>query len=118
MQHPQARRIFSQRQAIVEPVFGSLRCQQGLNRFRRSGLQAVKREFALHVLAHNLSRAVALSRASFTLLDAVLRGLQEVAHCFPDRFLDLLARASNHINARASIGRTAEMFCDSLFRAG
>jgi hypothetical protein len=28
----------------------------------------------------------------------------------------LLARASNHINARASIGRTAEVFCDSLFR--
>lgn len=68
MQHPQARRIFSQRKAIVEPVFSSLRSQQGLNRFRRSGLRAVKREFALHVLAHNLSRAVALSRALFTLL--------------------------------------------------
>jgi transposase len=114
MQHPQARRIFSQRKAIVEPVFSSLRSQQGLNRFRRRGLQAVKREFALHVLAHNLSRAVALLRALFTLLYAALRGLHEVAQCFPDRFLDLLARASNHINARASIGRTAEMFCDSL----
>jgi hypothetical protein len=51
MQHRQARRIFSQRKAIVEPVFSSLCCQQGLNRFRRSGLQAVKRKFALHVLA-------------------------------------------------------------------
>ncbi|WP_429270145.1 transposase [Paraburkholderia sp. EB58] len=49
-------------------MFSSLRSQQGLNRFRRRGLQAVKREFALHVLAHNLSRAVALSRALFTLL--------------------------------------------------
>jgi transposase len=117
MQHRQARRIFSQRKAIVEPVFSSLRCQQGLNRFRRSGLQAVKREFALHVLAYNLSRAVALLRALFTLLYAVLRDLHEVAHCFLDRFLDLLARASNHINARALIGRTAEMFCDSLFTA-
>jgi transposase len=86
MQHPQARRIFSQRKAIVEPVFSSLRSQQGLNRFRRRGLQAVKREFALHVLAHNLSRAVALSRALFTLLYAALRGLHEVAQCFPDRF--------------------------------
>lgn len=93
MQHPQARRIFSQRKAIVEPVFSSLRCQQGLNRFRRRGLQAVKREFALHVLAHNLSRAVALSRALFTLLYAVLRGLHKVAHCFLNRFLDLLVRA-------------------------
>jgi len=93
MQHPQARRIFSQRKAIVEPVFSSLRSQQGLNRFRRRGLQAVKREFALHVLAHNLSRAVALSRALFTLLHVVLRGLHAVAHSFSDKLLDLLARA-------------------------
>jgi hypothetical protein len=60
MQHRQARRIFSQRKAMVEPVFSSLRHQQGLGRFRRRGLRAVKREFALHVLAYNLSRAVAL----------------------------------------------------------
>jgi IS5 family transposase len=63
MQHPQARRIFGQRKTIVEPVFSNLRSQQGLNRFRCSGLQAVRREFALHVLAHNLPRAVALSKA-------------------------------------------------------
>ncbi len=61
MQHPQARRIFKQRQAMVEPVFSALR-RQGLNRFRRRGLQAVRREFALHILAYNLSRAVALLR--------------------------------------------------------
>lgn len=67
MQHPQARRIFSQRKAIVEPVFSHLRCQQNLNRFRRRGLQAVKREFALHAMAHNLSRAVALLGAGFAL---------------------------------------------------
>jgi transposase len=72
MQHPQARRIFSQRKAIVEPVFSSLRAQQGLNRFRRRGLAAVRREFALHVMAHNLSRAVALQRALFAFLWATL----------------------------------------------
>jgi hypothetical protein len=82
MQHRQARRIFSQRKAIVEPVFSSLRCQQGLNRFRRRGLKAVKREFALHVLAYNLSRAVALLGALFFLLYAVVRRLSETAHCF------------------------------------
>jgi hypothetical protein len=65
MQQPQARRIFSQRKAIVEPVFSSLRRQQGLDRFRRRGLQGVTREFALHVMAYNLSRAVALLRALF-----------------------------------------------------
>ena len=85
MQHPQARRIFSQRKAIVEPVFSSLRCQQGLNRFRRRGLQAVRREFALHVLAHNLSRAVALLAALLAFLHAVLRRLRHAAHAFSQR---------------------------------
>lgn len=83
MQHRQARKIFSQRKAIVEPVFSSLRCQQGLNRFRRNGLQAVKREFALHVLAHNLSRAVALLRALFLLIYALSwRINQAIRHFF------------------------------------
>ncbi|MFC0696638.1 transposase [Paraburkholderia humisilvae] len=68
MQHPQAGRIFSQRKAIVAPVFSSLRGQQGLNRFRRRGLAAVRREFTLHVMAYNLSRAVALQRALFSFL--------------------------------------------------
>ena len=59
MQHPQAQKDFGQRQAMVEPVFSHLRLLQGLTRFRRRGLSGVKREFALHVLAYNLSRAVA-----------------------------------------------------------
>ena len=65
MQQPQAKKDFSQRQAMVEPVFSYLRLIQGLTRFRRRGLSGVKREFALHVLAYNLSRAVI---AFFTLL--------------------------------------------------
>ncbi len=59
MQHPQARRIFSQRKAIVEPAFSALR-RKGLDRFCRRGLQAVRRESALYILAYNLARAVAL----------------------------------------------------------
>ncbi|WP_407945592.1 transposase [Paraburkholderia elongata] len=85
MQHPQARRIFSQRKPIVEPVFSSLRSQQGLNRFRRRGLRAVKREFALHVLARNLSRAVALLAALVALLYAVLGRLGQAVHDFLER---------------------------------
>jgi transposase len=60
MRQPKARAIFSKRQAMVEPVFGYLRAQQGLNRFRRRGMAGVTREFGLHVLAYNLARAVAL----------------------------------------------------------
>ena len=59
MRQPQAQKEFAQRQAMVEPVFSHLRIIQGLTRFRRLGLAGVKREFALHVLAYNLSRAVA-----------------------------------------------------------
>jgi hypothetical protein len=83
MRHRQARRIFSQRKAIVEPVFSGLREQQGLDRFRRRGLKAVKREFALHVMAYNLARAVALLRALFFLFYAALRSLRGAACAFP-----------------------------------
>lgn len=50
---------------MVEPVFSALRQQQELSRFRRRGLAGVKRELALHVLAYNLARAVALSLHCF-----------------------------------------------------
>lgn len=71
MDHPQARAIFAKRKAMVEPVFSHLRGQQGLNRFRRQGLKQVKSEFALHIMAYNLSRAVALLRALLPALSPV-----------------------------------------------
>ena len=80
MQHAQARRIFSQHKEIVELVFNSLRAQQGLDRFRRRGLQAATREFALHVMAYNLSRSVALLRVLFFYLYAALYAFREAAH--------------------------------------
>jgi len=58
MQQPGAQRVFRQRKAMVEPVFARLRGQQRLNRFRRRGLAAVTRGFALRVPACNLARAV------------------------------------------------------------
>jgi IS5 family transposase len=59
MAQPQARARYGQRQAMVEPVFSHLRGQQGLNRFRRRGLAKARLEFRLHIMAYNLSRAVA-----------------------------------------------------------
>lgn len=73
MQQRQVRSLFTQRQAMVEPVFSHLRGRQNLNRFRRRGLQAVKREFALHVIAYNLARAVALLKG-ISLFSAALCG--------------------------------------------
>ncbi|MGB5597822.1 MAG: transposase [Thiothrix litoralis] len=51
---------YRQRAGRVEPVFSQLKGRQGLNRFRRTGLASVRLEFALHALAYNLGRAVAL----------------------------------------------------------
>jgi len=68
MQQPVAQCVFKQRKAMVEPVFARLRGQQRLNRFSRRGLAAVRREFALHALAYNLARAVALLQAMYVLL--------------------------------------------------
>jgi transposase len=58
---PEQRQRYRQRQAMVEPVFSQLRGRQGLNRFRRKGLAGVKVEFALHAMAYNLGRAMALA---------------------------------------------------------
>ncbi len=60
MANPESKQILSQRKSIVEPVFSALRGIQGLERFRRKGLSAVKLEFTLHAMAYNLPRAVAL----------------------------------------------------------
>ncbi|MDE9486402.1 transposase [Xenorhabdus bovienii] len=62
----------SQRKSIVESVFSALRGIQGLERFRRKGLSAVKLEFTLHAMAYNLSRAVALILGIITMLTRYL----------------------------------------------
>lgn len=93
MRQPQVRGVFAQRKAMVEPVFSHLRGKQGLNRFRRKGLAAVAGEFALHALAHNLARAVALLAADFGLISALLylfHALQLLRLRIADIFLRLV----------------------------
>ena len=102
MQHRQARRIFSQRKAIVEPVFSSLRSRQGLDRFRRRGLQAVRREFALHVMAYNLSRAVALLRQLFLYFYAAQYPLRGPAYNLFDRMPPFFGFATSTITSPGS----------------
>ncbi len=62
MAQPQARRVFAQRKAMVEPVFSHLRERHGLNRFRRRGLAGARLELRLHLMAYNLGRALAYAR--------------------------------------------------------
>ena len=60
MKDPLVRERYVRRQGMVEPVFSQLKDRQGLRRFRRKGLKAVRCEFALHAMAYNLSRAMVL----------------------------------------------------------
>lgn len=60
MEKSEVRERYLKRQGMVEPVFSQLKCRQGLRRFRRKGLKAVRCEFALHAMAYNLSRVIAL----------------------------------------------------------
>jgi transposase len=59
MEQPQAQKKLRQRKAMVEPVFSHLRMRQNFNRFKRKGLKKVKVEFALQIMAYNISRAIA-----------------------------------------------------------
>lgn len=52
----EGRQIYRRRQALVEPVFGTLKEQRGMRRFRRRGLAAVSTEWMLAVIAYNLTR--------------------------------------------------------------
>jgi len=58
LSQPAARAKYQRRRVIVEPCFAELRERQGLKRFHRRGLAAVRAEFALHCIAFNLKKAV------------------------------------------------------------
>lgn len=50
------REIYQRRQALVEPVFGILKEQRGMRKFRRRGLAAVSTEWMLAAIAYNITR--------------------------------------------------------------
>jgi transposase len=56
LQHPTARRFYRRRSAMIEPVFGQRKTNLQLDRFLRRGLNAVNAEWALEIIAHNLTK--------------------------------------------------------------
>jgi hypothetical protein len=50
------RDVYRRRQAVVEPVFGILKEQRGMRKFRRRGLAAVTTEWTMAVTAYNITR--------------------------------------------------------------
>jgi transposase len=104
MQQPQVREVFAKRKAMVESVFSHLRGKQGLNRFRRKGLAGAFRDFALHALAYNLSRAVALLGAEFGLITALI-GLFQALQARGLRIREILNLGVQIHDTNASIRR-------------
>jgi transposase len=56
LRRPAGRGIYQRRQALVEPVFGILKEQRGMRKFRRRGLAAVSTEWMLAAIAYNITR--------------------------------------------------------------
>ncbi|WP_221029602.1 transposase [Actomonas aquatica] len=53
---PTGRQIYSRRLGIVEPVFGNLRAQKGMNRSTLRGRAKVDTQWKLYCLVHNLQK--------------------------------------------------------------
>lgn len=56
LREPAARENQRRRKAVVEPVFGVLKQQRGMRKFRRRGLEAVAVEWTLATIAYNVTR--------------------------------------------------------------
>ena len=56
---PKGQHRYRQRKTIVEPVFGVLKEQRGMRRFRMRGLEKVRTEWMLASVAYNLGRLYA-----------------------------------------------------------
>ncbi len=52
----QGREMIARRFATVEPVFGNLRYNKGLNRFTLRGRQKVDGQWKLYCLVHNIEK--------------------------------------------------------------
>lgn len=64
LRSPAGRAVYERRKAIIEPVFGVLKEQRGLRRFRLRGLAKVGVEMALAATAYNLTRLWSRKKAA------------------------------------------------------
>jgi hypothetical protein len=58
LDQPSARTKYQRLRVIVEPCFAELHERQGLRRFYRHGLAAVRVEFAFHCIVFNLKKVL------------------------------------------------------------
>lgn len=63
LRDPVGRAVYQRRKALVEPVWGTLKEQRGMRRFRLRGLDKVNIEFTLAAISFNLTRLFAIGQA-------------------------------------------------------
>lgn len=64
LRSPAGRAVYQRRKALIEPVFGVLKEQRGMRRFRSRGLAQVAVEWTLAAIAYNLTRMWSLRQAT------------------------------------------------------
>lgn len=64
LRDPVGRAVYQRRKALVEPIWGTLKEQRGMRRFRLRGLDKVNIEFTLATISFNLTRLFALGEAA------------------------------------------------------
>ena len=52
----EGRKVYGKRLGIVEPVFGNIRVNKGLNRFTLRGLVKVNIQWIIYCLVHNIEK--------------------------------------------------------------
>ena len=67
---PTGQAVYRRRKALVEPVWGTLKEQRGMRRFRLRGLEKVNIEFTLAAISFNLTRLLAHRQPGATTLTA------------------------------------------------
>ena len=53
---PEGRKTYSKRMGIVEPVFGNIRTQKGMDKFTLSGRSKVQIQWMLYCIVHNMEK--------------------------------------------------------------
>ena len=60
----EGREIYSRRLAIVEPVFGNIRSQKGLDRFTLRGRGKINIQWTLYCMVHNIEKIANYGKAA------------------------------------------------------
>lgn len=60
LRDPVGQAVYRRRKALVEPIWGTLKEQRGMRRFRMRGLEKVRMEFTMAAISFNLTRLRAL----------------------------------------------------------